>query len=141
MTPESTSPKPSNRKTSAVEGVEDYLSKLDHPRKPEILVLRQLILSVDPTICEAIKWNAPSFHTTEHFATMNLRVKNGIGVILHFGAKKNALSETGVHIPDPHSLLDWLAKDRALVTFADMGDIGAKRAAFTGILRLWIQYL
>ena len=84
---------------------ETFLASLDHPAKPEILAIREVILAVDPTIGEGIKWNAPSFHTSEHFATMNLRVKAGIGVILHFGAKKNDISTTGVAIPDPGSLL------------------------------------
>ncbi|MBN9660366.1 MAG: DUF1801 domain-containing protein [Acidobacteria bacterium] len=121
--------------------VDVFLANLDHPRKPEILALRQLILSVDPAIGEAIKWNAPSFFITEHFATMNLRARGGLGVILHFGAKKNAISETGVSIPDPHSLLEWLAKDRALVTFRDLEHIEAERLAFTHLLQEWIRHL
>ncbi|MGC4055913.1 MAG: DUF1801 domain-containing protein [Paludibaculum sp.] len=106
-----------------------------------MLALRQLILSVDPAIGEAIKWNAPSFHTTEHFATMNLRARNGLGIILHFGAKKNAIAETGIQIPDPHGLLEWLAKDRALVTFRDLEQQEAQREAFANLLREWMRYV
>ena len=66
---------------------------------------------------------------------MNLRGKKGIGVILHFGAKKRDISTTGVAIEDPESLLEWLAKDRALVTFRDSGDIAAKQSAFTSLIQ------
>jgi hypothetical protein len=36
------------------------------------------------------KWNAPSFRTTEFFATLNLRAKDGVDrvwLVLHLGAK------------------------------------------------------
>ena len=42
--------------------VEAFLAALDHPRKQDILTVRQIILGADPRIQEAIKWNAPSFH-------------------------------------------------------------------------------
>ncbi|QOY88358.1 DUF1801 domain-containing protein [Paludibaculum fermentans] len=141
MKSNSAGPRSLKPKQAVDQSVESFLATLDHPRKPEILALRELILSADPNIREAIKWNAPSFYTTEHFATMNLRAKNGLGLILHFGAKKNAISKTGVPIPDPHSLLEWLAKDRALVTFRDLKDLDAKGDAFTNLLREWIRHL
>ena len=51
----------------------DFLDKLEHPLKPEIETIRQIILGVSPTIREGIKWNSPSFRTTDYFATLNLR--------------------------------------------------------------------
>ena len=83
--------------------VDRFLADLEHPCKNVIEALRRLILSVDPAIGEAIQWNAPSFHTTQHFATMHLRAKQGIALILHFGAKKNDISTTGVAIRSPGS--------------------------------------
>lgn len=129
------------RTASTPETVDTFLASLDHPSKQEILALRKIILAADPTIAESIKWNAPSFYTSEHFATMNLRAKTGIGVILHFGAKKRDISSTGVAIPDPDSLLEWLAKDRATVTFPDLNDIAARRLAFTSLIRQWIKHV
>ncbi len=103
--------------------VDDLLPALEHPRKRDIIALRKVILGADPTIPEHIKWNAPSFRTTEYFATINLRAKAGVEVILHFGAKKNDISKTGVDMPDPSKLLSWLAKDRARVAFKNASDI------------------
>lgn len=141
MTSKGSGTQSSKRSPATLESVETFLSSLDHPSKPEILALRRIILAADPTIAESIKWKAPSFYTSEHFATMNLRVKTGIGVIMHFGAKKSAVSTTGVAIPDPDSLLEWLAKDRAMVTFRDLNDIEARRSAFTNLIREWIKHL
>jgi hypothetical protein len=110
-------------------------------RSKAVCALRQIFLAADPSIAEGIKWNVPSFLTSDYFATMNLRVKNGIGVVLHFGAKKSDISGTGVAIPDPASLLVWLAKDRAMITFRDVDDITARRSALTELIREWIKHL
>lgn len=141
MTSKDSGSRPTRRSTPTSESVEAFLDTLDHPFKQEILLLRQIILAADPTIAEGIKWKVPSFHTVEYFATMNLRVKSGIGVILHFGAKKGAIATRGVAISDPDSLLVWLAKDRATVTFRDVDDLAARRATFTNLIRQWIEYL
>ena len=123
---------------SKVESVSSYLAMLDHPYKAEIVALRQIILGADPAIGEGIKWNVPSFRTTEYFATLHLRGTNGIGVVLHFGAKKQGLATT-VSIDDPSLLLTWLAQDRAMATFRDLQDIEAKQAAFQAVIRQWVK--
>ena len=127
--------------TSAPENVETFLAALDHPFKPEILAIRQIILDADPSIAEAIKWNAPSFYTSEHFATFQLRTKGGVQIILHLGAKKRDTALSGIAIADPQGLLTWLAKDRASATFRDLQDVEARRSAFADIIRQWIGYV
>lgn len=125
----------------APESVEAFLAALDHPHKAEILALRQAILGADPSIGEGIKWNAPSFRTSEYFATFHLRAKPGVQIILHLGAKSRGDAAPPVVIDDPTSLLEWLGKDRASVKFRDAADVEAKRAAFVAILRRWIEHL
>lgn len=141
MTSKASSAKPTKRGASAPEGVETFLASLDHPFKQEILALRQIILGADPGITEGIKWNAPSFRTSEYFATFQLRAKEGVQVILHLGAKTRASSTSGIAIADPESLLEWLAKDRASVKFRDLKDIDARRSAFANVIREWIKHV
>jgi hypothetical protein len=121
--------------------VDEFMSKLDHPFKSEVEAIRNAILSADSAIVEGIKWNAPSFRTTDYFATTNLREKAGVGVILHLGAKVRDVGPEGVPIKDPAGLLKWLAKDRAMVVFRDMKDVTSKRAAFKAVVRQWITYV
>lgn len=121
--------------------VETYLASLDHPAKDAILALREVVLAADPSIAEGIKWNTLSFRTAEYFATLHLRAKTGFGLVMHFGAKKRDISTTGVAIDDPDSLLQWLAKDRAMVTFRDADDVAARATAFAAILRQWITHV
>jgi hypothetical protein len=121
------------------ETVDAFLESLQHPLKPAVLLLRQVFEQADPSIKESIKWNVPSFSTSEYFATMHLRTPNRIGVILHFGAKKRDTS--GITINDPESLLEWLAADRAQVLFHDLHELEGKRSALTSIIRDWIVHI
>lgn len=119
--------------------VDAFMDTLEHPFKAEIAAIRCAILGVDARIAEGIKWNAPSFRTTEYFATTHLREKAGIGVILHLGAKIRDVGPEGVVITDPDKMLKWLGKDRAMIVFKGMDDFVARRAAFEDVLRQWIS--
>jgi len=113
------------------------MSKLEHPHKSAVVELRRIICAADPSIAEGVKWNAPSFRTTEYFATTHLRTKDGIGIVLHLGAK---VRETlAFQVEDPRGLLKWLAKDRAIVNFAGVEDVKAHEDAIQAIVRQWIQ--
>ncbi|MBL8346834.1 MAG: DUF1801 domain-containing protein [Rubrivivax sp.] len=117
------------------------MGALVHPAKSEIEALRAAILEVHPSVQEGVKWNAPSFRTTDYFATTNLRTKRGIGVVLHFGAKVRDVTTGPESIADPDKLLTWVAKDRATVSFIDMSDLQAKKAAFQAVLKQWIAHV
>ncbi len=134
-------PKPRKVDPDTTEAVDEFMATLDHPMRFEIEAIRKAILGAHRSIHEGVKWNSPSFRTFEYFATVNLRAKAGIGVILHLGAKVRALPEGGVRIEDPKRLLKWLAKDRAMVEFADRSDMKGKMPEFVKIVRQWIDYV
>jgi len=125
----------------SVDDVDAFIAQSTHPAKALIVALRRVVLAASPAIADGIKWNAPSYRTTDYFATTHLRAAKGVGLILHFGAKKNAISTTGVAIPDPAGLLEWLAKDRAMVLLSDEADLAAKAPALQALLREWITHL
>lgn len=109
--------------------------------KSEINAVRKLILQASPSISEAIKWNAPSFKTSDFFATFHLRSRDSVKVVLHMGAKAKATAKSGVDIRDPKGLLKWLGRDRAIVEFGDKKDVAAKKSAFTALIVEWIQHV
>lgn len=121
--------------------VAEFLAGLDHPFKEEILALRAIILGASPDIGESIKWNAPSFHTTEHFATFHLRARDGVQVVLHLGAKPRTDVPVRSEVRDPLGLLQWKSPDRATVTFAGLQDVEANGGAFADIIRQWVSFI
>lgn len=121
--------------------VDAFMATLQHPFHAEIQSLRAIVLAIDPAILEGIKWNAPSFRTSEYFATTHLRSKVGISVILHRGAKQRALQDDATALDDPAGLLHWLGPDRAMVQFRDGADLDQKTVAFQALLRQWIARL
>lgn len=75
--------------------VDAFMATLDHPHADAVQRLRALVLGVDPTIAEGIKWNAPSWRTAEYFATTHLRAKRGLGLVLHLGARARSMPAGG----------------------------------------------
>lgn len=135
-------PKPRHRTPADTsKAVAAFMLALDHPHKKEIEVLRRVILGAHSSISEGIKWNVPSFRTSEYFATFHLRAKDGVGIILHLGAKARGSATPKVEIKDPAGLLRWLGKDRAMVTFSDAKEVSSKRRAFEAVLREWIRFV
>lgn len=115
--------------------VDAFLAELKHPHMAAILALRELILSASPAVREGIKWNAPSFRTGDDFATFHLRAKDGVQLVLHFGAAPRRDSAARDEIDDPSGLLSWKSPDRAIVTFRELDHVLASRAALLAVLR------
>lgn len=116
-----------------------FLAALDHPLKSDIEAVRKLILAADPAIADGVKWNSLSFRHTDWFATVNLRSKNVIQLVMHTGAK--AKDNPKLKIPDENGLLVWLANDRALATLGAGKTLKANARAFTAIVKAWMKYV
>lgn len=112
-----------------------------HPLAVELELLRGIVLDASARIREGVKWNAPSYRTTEWFATLNgpRHVREPM-VVLHAGAKAKGVTLRD-EIADPTGMLRWLGADRALVTFANAAEIRARKKAFQAVLRSWISHL
>ncbi len=123
------------------EAVDAFMAALVHPHHDAVASLRRWITGADPAIREGVKWNAPSWRTGEYFATTHLRAKQGIGLILHLGAKARALPAGGVQVPDPTGMLEWLGPDRARVSFRDAADLAARGPALQALVRAWLAWV
>jgi hypothetical protein len=119
--------------------VDEFMVRLEHPHKAAIEELRAVLRGCDPSVAEGVKWNAPSFRTTGYFATTHLRAKSGVGIILHLGAKVR--DGAALAIDDPDHRLAWLAKDRAMLSFAGLDDVRAAEPSLQHIVRQWIQWV
>jgi hypothetical protein len=120
--------------------VDAFMRNLEHPLKDVLEAVRRLILGADKKIVEGIKWNAPSFRVSEYFATTNIS-PSSIRVVLHLGAKVRNNGPHEMQIDDSAGILKWLAKDRCVATFSDLGSVKKRQAAFQSVIRQWITYL
>ncbi len=127
-------------KPQASLAVDALMNELNHPCKESVRALRALILSVDPRIHEEIKWNAPSFYITDHFATFKLRPLTSIQLVLHTGAKVKANPQQ-FDVPDPQGLLKWAAKDRCVLSLGTAKEAALKHEAVAAIVGAWIHQL
>jgi hypothetical protein len=117
--------------------VDAYMAALDHPLKGVVEAVRTALIGSDSAIGEQIKWNAPSFTWQgEDRVTFNIRPNAPLLLIFHRGAK--AKDDAGFAFEDETGLLDWKARDRAVVTIASEADWAANGAAITGLIRRWM---
>lgn len=129
------------KEAAADDAVADYLKTLKHPLKKEIEAARLIILGVSPAIREGIKWKVPSFRTEkEWFATFNVRSNDAVQLIFHLGAKTRP-GLKAFKVADPKGLMEWLGKDRAMVTLGVGRDVAANRKALEAIVRAWIKHV
>jgi len=126
------------RKSEAAMNVDEFLQKLDHSRIDEIRQIRAMVLSVDENITEQIKWNAPSFCVAgDDRITFRLQPGDRVQLVFHRGAKKRTDADT-FSFEDHTGLLEWAAKDRATITFANSEDVTKKSEALRELVAKWI---
>jgi len=117
------------------------IRNLKHPLSKEIESLRGIILAISPTVREEVKWNSPSYRTTEFFATINTSDKKQLRLILHQGAKGRGLHTKPIVAADYSALIRWLGPDRCMVTANSAKDLKNKAKLLRFLLREWIRLL
>lgn len=123
--------------------VDEFLAGKRHPLERDIQSIRKVILGVDASIREDIKWNSISFcNDHDFFATVNLRSTESVQLVLHAGVKRKATAETGVHVDDPRGLIEkWPAKDRCIVTLGRGAALEANKPALAALVKDWIRFV
>ena len=124
--------------------VDAFMAELEHPLKVEIEAVRVLVLGLEAGVTEGIKWKAPSFRTPaptgDDFATLHLRTRDSVQVILHLGAKVRP-DRKEIALDDPRGLLKTLAWDRRLASLGAGEVFEANRDAFAIIVRQWMAHV
>ena len=122
-----------------VDVVGEFLDKLRHPERRLIDAVRSLIAAAAPAATEQVKWNAPSFAMSDHFATLNLRARRGTQLVLHLGARPRRDLDMRSVINAPAGLLDWKGPDRAVVGIIDVGHLEDISQALSRVVKTWAR--
>lgn len=109
--------------------VDQFLEKRNHPLTKEIQAVREIILSTDDRIEEAIKWSSPTFVYKGNLASFFMNAKKFVSLMFHKGA----------HIPDAHGLLTGDGKEARVARFLNLEEIEMKREALQSVVRAWIN--
>ena len=118
--------------------VDNFMAELEHPLKSGIEQLRSAILASNGAITEHVKWNAPSFRFDGvDRVTFRLRPGDRLQLVLHRGAKVRD-DARDFRFDDDSGLLDWVATDRAVITFRDLDDVAARQAAVVDVVNRWV---
>ncbi|GAA0549472.1 DUF1801 domain-containing protein [Chitinophaga japonensis] len=111
--------------------IDEFVSKLQHPLKPEMEAVIQIIREASPKMEEDVKWGGPSFDYKEPMATFNPRITGYVAVIFHKGELLN--DKTGVLEPAP--------KGKAYAKFHSMEDVKKHKADLQKVVRDWIALM
>ncbi|GIO34619.1 MULTISPECIES: DUF1801 domain-containing protein [Paenibacillus] len=135
--------KKDNNKTKKLTGqeqAEKFLSELNHPLKPEIEYVRNIIREANDQLSEHMKWNAPSYfiHGDDRI-TFNLHGKEGFRLIFHCGSKVTEHAKGKPLFEDSTELLEWLAGDRAAIRFRSLDEIELKKESLKQVVNKWID--
>ena len=126
-------------KPTAEEQVTAYIDQLDANTKPTVTYIRQLMLSIDPTIAEQIKWNSLSFFYTGAIKAFDPKAyKRDILVCnLHRG-KILLVFPTGSKVKDQLNGKDY-PDGRKIITVNDLADVKAKEIQIRQVVIDWLN--
>jgi len=119
--------------------VTQFLDALNHPFRAEIEALRHIILSIDKSITENIKWNGPNYcYKNDDRITTSIQPPKQLRRVLHCGAKVKTAPKEKL-IKNDYGILEWKGNDRAIATFKSMQDVERMKENLIMILVEWIE--
>ena len=109
--------------------VDAWLAAYDNPQRELVAAVRDVVLDADPSVSEAIKWQAPTFNYRGNIASFFPKSKKTVTLMFHLGAT----------IADPEGLLEGDGAVSRVARFADAADLEVKRSALQAIIRAWVD--
>ncbi len=92
--------------------VSEYINSLPEDKKEIVKALRKIILSVDPSLDESLKWKQPVYSK-----------KGDICYLFPAGNHVNLGFYNGTELKDPKKMLDGIGKTMRHIKIRDLGDI------------------
>ncbi len=111
--------------------VNEYLQKLEHPLKAEIVAVRGIIMGSSEKLSERVKWAAPSFYYKHDLVTFNHRNQKAVHLVFHHVAITKIQS----------TLLEGDYKDRRMTYFESMEAVRAKQPELQRIMQELVEMM
>ncbi len=112
------------KKNKETEKVQEFLEALEHPLKDAVLLLRSIIKS-NKKLSERIKWNTPSYYSSDDLFTFNLHNKKFVQLVFHHPEIINIKSK----------LLEGDYKDRRMIYFENSNAIIENKKEIESIIK------
>lgn len=127
---------------SETEKVDAYMKSLKHPMVDVAKELRRIIMSVNKSIGEEIKWNAPAFFFTGKMKPFDPKQFSRHIVVFNF-YKNDCLRLiflNGAKVKDTSGLLEGSFKDnRKLANFYDLKDVKGKEKSLKSVVKRCLE--
>src|SRR4249919_1462948 len=116
--------------------VDTFRATLNARTLDTIDTIRGIIATSHSGLTERIKWNAPSFAIGgDDRITLGLERQGGVRVVMHRGAKPQALD--GFRFDDRDGLARWPAPDRGIIVFQDKAEVERRSEALRDLCSRW----
>ena len=103
--------------------------------------LRATVAQAQPGLTEHITWNAPSYMLDgEDRVAFNVHNKEGlVKLVLRMGATRPEDKKAPPVMRADAGIAQWQSDVRAVITFADLDDVAAKREPVLTFARCWLE--
>ena len=119
----------------------DYYEHLNHPLLDTIQYLREVILYVDSSIGEIVKWNSPCFYYTGEIKPFNPKEYKRDIVVFNLHKKDIILLifPTGSIINDIHNVFNGIYPDtRKSLSFKSIEEVKVKETDLKIVIQQWL---
>ena len=110
--------------------VDAWFESYANPQKPLVQAVREVILTADDRISEAIKWKAPTFMYRGNLASFYPRSKQHASLMFHQGAK----------IPGDHPRLEGTGDTSRVLKIGSVADADAAKGDLERLVRAWCDW-
>ena len=120
-----------------------FIKNLEPGLADVVQAVREVILSVDSSIGEQIKWNSPSFFYTGEMKDFDPKeYKRDLVVVNIHRGKPLLVFPTGASVKDKSGVLEGDYKDgRRMVNIKDLKDLAEKTQSLQLVIREWLKMI
>lgn len=120
--------------------LDEFFANQTPEKLEQVNALRKIILEIEPTLMENLKWNAPNYvYKGQDRITFNLMNKQGqVKLLIHMGATRKESKSAQPVLDNDEGIVEWSSDIRGTLTFTDLEDIASKKILLKRIIERWL---